>query len=357
MHTLKTPRSLASQRGAATLLVTLMLFFALAIAAFGLNRHLIVEQRISANQARAAQAFEAAEAGLDWAQAQLNGVARVGADCRPTADPLDTTAAPMRDRALVLDRISHRFTPTALQPVCVRSATGWSCGCGSALPEAPRDDAPAPAFAVHFIAGDAPGSVRVAVDGCSRLASPCAPGSAADATARNQASLALFPALRHPPAAALTTRDAGSQSADQFFAASFGTSKQSWRDQAVVARIACSADCGSALAAALRAGHAQVWVDGDLNLAGPLTLGSSQQPVAIVVRGKVRLDGAVTLVGALYAASISVSGGDVQLQGAVLSEDDASSAASAAHRDADVLAALAQRTGSFVRIAGSWHDF
>ena len=61
-----------TQRGAAALIVTLLLFLALALLAFGMNRHLLIEQRSATNHARAAQAFEAAEAGLDWAQGALN---------------------------------------------------------------------------------------------------------------------------------------------------------------------------------------------------------------------------------------------------------------------------------------------
>ena len=75
-----------SQHGGAALIVTLLLFLAMALAAFALNRHLVFEQRSAANQARATQAFEAAEAGLEWAQAQLNSTQRIGADCRPSTD-------------------------------------------------------------------------------------------------------------------------------------------------------------------------------------------------------------------------------------------------------------------------------
>src|SRR6266571_8446311 len=75
---------LKSQRGGAALIVTLMLFLAMALAAFAVNRHLVFEQRSAANQARATQAFEAAEAGLEWAQAQLNSTQRIGTDCQPS---------------------------------------------------------------------------------------------------------------------------------------------------------------------------------------------------------------------------------------------------------------------------------
>ena len=50
------------QRGAAALVVTSMLFFAMVLTAMFVNRNLLVEQLSAANHDRAAKAFEAAEA-------------------------------------------------------------------------------------------------------------------------------------------------------------------------------------------------------------------------------------------------------------------------------------------------------
>ena len=101
-----------SQHGGAALIVTLLLFLAMALAAFALNRHLVFEQRSAANQARATQAFEAAEAGLEWAQAQLNSTQRIGPDCRPSTD---AAASSFRARLLSLDRGTGRVTAAALR--------------------------------------------------------------------------------------------------------------------------------------------------------------------------------------------------------------------------------------------------
>ena len=53
------------QRGVAALVITVLLFFTMLLASVYLNRNLVFEQRSSANQYRATQAFEAAEAGLE----------------------------------------------------------------------------------------------------------------------------------------------------------------------------------------------------------------------------------------------------------------------------------------------------
>ena len=60
------------QRGAASLVVAMILLFGMTMVAFYANRGLLFEQRTSANQYRATSAFEVAEAGLEWATARLN---------------------------------------------------------------------------------------------------------------------------------------------------------------------------------------------------------------------------------------------------------------------------------------------
>jgi Tfp pilus assembly protein PilX len=205
-------------RGVAALVVTMGLFFAMLLVAVFANRNLVFEQRSSANQYRATQAFEAAEAGLEWAQAQLNRGQRIGADCRASADP---TAASFRERYLALDGsagagFSGRSWNNAgvtqpLQASCVRADETWRCSCPSnAHPQltAAASTRPAPAFIIEFAPGPRAGVVRVVARGCSSLGGVCAPGSSTpiDASARIELSLALLPGLASAPAAPLTAR-------------------------------------------------------------------------------------------------------------------------------------------------------
>ena len=75
------------QRGVAALFVTVMLCFAMVLAVAVAHRNVVVEEQRSANELRAASAFESAEAGLDWALSRINDPSRIGADCLPSADP------------------------------------------------------------------------------------------------------------------------------------------------------------------------------------------------------------------------------------------------------------------------------
>ena len=426
---MSTPR--AQQRGVAALVITLVLFFTMMLAAVYVNRSLVFEQRSSANQYRATQAFEAAEAGLEWAAAMLNNNARVGADCLAAAAP----ASAFRDRFVAQDRASSRFagrtwnsagTPVALQAACVRTGTGWSCACpadGAPALAAPAGDSVAPAFILKFAGGDKPGVLRVVSIGCTSLAGACAPGSVErpDASATVEVSFGLLPAIATLPVAALTLRgavDAGAAaiglhnadaasggvavhagaliaapmarlsapagsvagealvegdtalaalSPERLFSAYFGIDKLAWKNQPVVRRITCSADCASALATAIDTGvvNTMIWISAPAGsparIEGPATLGSPERPVVIVVDGALQLGGAVRLHGVVYSSSLRWSDNGspgALLRGAAIVEGDYSGDASAdLVYDAPLLATLETATGSFARINGSWRDY
>jgi len=77
-----TPRSSAARhRGAAALAMTLLLLCAMTLLAGMARRQQAFELRVSSHQVRAAQAFEAAEAGLEWATAMLDGERTVDERC------------------------------------------------------------------------------------------------------------------------------------------------------------------------------------------------------------------------------------------------------------------------------------
>ena len=414
------------QQGVAALVVVMALLFATVLVAVFANRNLVFEQRASANQYRSTQAFEAAEAGIEWALAQLNANQRIGADCEPSADP---AAGSFRSRYLSTAPNTGVLMPatwnnagnaTALRASCMQAGNGWSCSCPAhGLPNlpSPGGSTSATAFTVQFAPAAKPGVVRIVANGCTSLAGACLTGSTgrADASARIEVAFGLVGGLNTPPAATVTTRtgfDAGSATlglhnadpatgiavnagstidaaqarltapagtpntgllvgddaalaalpADRLFAAYFGVDKAAWRAQPAVTRISCTVDCAAVLGAAIAAAAdaALIHVDGDLLLAGPVTIGSAQRPVAIVVTGAAQFDGAVGLHGLLYAASLrwNATAGGAFVRGALVSEAGyQGSGAPELFYDPLVLGALKQATGSFARVNGSWRDF
>ncbi len=207
-------------RGAATLIVVMLLFFVLSLVAGYTGRNLIFEQRIASNQFQSTTSFDAAEAGLDWAISQLNG-SRIDEACETTND---LTKNSFRQRYLGIDDATGIVTPqpgsggTLRWAACIFDGTDWVCSCpsGGGTPSltAPSGSGSYPAFAVRFEAETGrSGVVRIEVNGCPRYDLDCVrmvrtssgnPSNNCDSTVC--ALLALNSALRQVPVAALTAR-------------------------------------------------------------------------------------------------------------------------------------------------------
>jgi Tfp pilus assembly protein PilX len=206
------------QRGVGALVVVMVLFFIMSMVAAYSSRNMIFEQRTSANNARSTQAFEAAEAGLEWAIAMLNG-GRVTDQCTDSANvALDN----FRDRHLSMDAdgviVPKKWldagAETDFHPSCTFNGNAWDCSCpGNAGPALAAPAGTAPTFRITFEAVPAalphePDLIRVYAQGCSGFGTPCVAGAAnrADAVADVTAVLGLAQPLTQTPAAALTVR-------------------------------------------------------------------------------------------------------------------------------------------------------
>lgn len=437
-HSPRSRRHARAQRGAATLVVVMVLFFVLAIVAAYTSRDLLFEQRIAINQQRAAQATEAAEAGLQWALGLLNA-GRIDERCLPATD----AAAPsFRQRHLQLgsaadDNAAAAINPRPgsdgqpLQPGCVFSSGAWACGCparGIAALAAPDDGQLHPAFRVRFVPAEGR-LVRLEARGCSHARSGCLAFAGGDAggddvehEGRASASvlLALKGALASEPVAALTARgtitldgaalqvlntqaaagltlqaggavshsgvdlagppgsppqasvraDDGSlqfaafpatERADAMFVATFGMARHTYRDQPGTVRLDCATPCGAAALQALVAANPQriVWVDGTLAIDQPLTLGSAEEPLALVATGAVTFGAAATVHGLIYSqAPRWTLAGNGTLVGAAVAEGDVDGTpAGTLVHDAALLRRLRHSVGSLVAVPGSWRDF
>ena len=206
-----------SQRGVAALSVTTLLLFAMLLVVAVANRNVVVESRASANQLRSTQAFEAAEAGLEWSLAKLNDDTAIGDDCLPS-DAAGATS--FRERMLSYDAALPGFRPSTwldggivrpLQVACRHDDTGWSCGCPTGgLPVLPVTvgNPVTPVFAIAFSPGAKAGIVITTAAGCTQSDAACFDATATghEATARIEVAFGLLPGLRASPLAALTAR-------------------------------------------------------------------------------------------------------------------------------------------------------
>lgn len=120
-------------------MVTVVLFFAAALVMLYANRGTVVEQRLSANEMRAKQAFAAANAGIDQALAHMRngGTAQNAPD--PAAPVFDTFAVQsLASGTTTIARYSVAFCdPAWAPPACPATAAGGPIACGGGA--APSD--------------------------------------------------------------------------------------------------------------------------------------------------------------------------------------------------------------------------
>ncbi|GAB4563665.1 MAG: hypothetical protein Tsb007_31840 [Rhizobacter sp.] len=372
------------QRGASTIAVTLLLSFVALLSVVFANRSVLLDAKTSVNQYRAAQAREAAEAGLAWALAQMNNSTPIGDDCRPSGNASDS---PFRERSVAAMRAS-----------CTARGGEWSCSCGAS--SQPSDDA-SQTFSIQF-----------AETGTAGVMQLNARGAAGGSLSQLQVHLGRLPGLDSLPAAALTVRGPATFGTGTFgvhhtdpasggltlhsgaplaswpsylrstpgtpasasvladdaalaalapqglFTSLFRMDKSHWRTQPMVHELDCSNACDGALAEAATR-HQLLWLRGGLRLDTPVSLGTSQRPVLLVVDGPIELNGSAVIHGLVYATHASwVDTAGAAIHGAVVLEDALQASGNTQiHHHLAVLQALHQHTGSYARLANSWRDF
>lgn len=419
-----------SERGGSALALVLVLLMGLGLALLYSHGALIFEQRSSAQQVRATLALHAAEAGRDWAIALLNHPGTLDASCTPTdAGSLSpgNAGSSLRERYLATDPTTGLTAPAVTaRPGCVHDGgTRWTCSCpasgDAALSAADPATLPGdqPAFTVAFSRGPQPGSLRLAVTGCSGIGSAggsgCGGTAAADARVDLHQLLQAQGALRRLPAAALVSAGpvavgasttlvngdpssggltvqggagvtvdplarllppAGRAPADSIVAADpslggggdapwrlwFGLSEGALRALPTWQRLGCAGTCSAdQVSAALDTGQRALWLDGALQVSSEVSWGSDARPVLLVVRGAVQLNGPMRLRGLLIATSVQwqqSASGSARLQGAVVSLGSSSlSGPVELVRDAALLQRLRELPGAYLPVPGSWQDF
>lgn len=407
------------QRGAATLIIVMGLVLVMALLAAFANRSLLIELRSGHTHASSQQAQHMAEAGIDWALAQLNGMS-VDGQCQAAG----TAGQRFADRYLRIEadggRIQPRTATGGLATDCTRAVSGWQCRCPApgqrAAPGGPSDDTPAASFGLQWSAGHHPGQVRVTSLGCSdavvdRCQEKPALGGSQTASARAEAVLGLFPAVRTPPAAPLVARQdllssgglglhnddaraggwlyllGGSATglADSrldslpgtplnqvrvenddrlqgdLFRQFMGMTPQTYQRHPALRRLACSSDCTSAIEDAYRSGARMLWVTGPAQVRD-LEAGSEADPLVLIVDGDLTVQSGLQWAGMLVARGhlrwINTGSQAARVTGIVLVEGRVETQGQMdIHYRQRVADQLQRRVGSFVRSPSGWNDY
>ena len=215
-HFLQRPNA---HRGAATLVVVMMLFLVMALLAAYANRSLLFEQRIAISYGRASLSQEVAEGGIEWTLAQLNGTA-IDTTCKT----VDSGGQRFVDRYFQFDVTNRSIAskPAYVDGVvdCARDAAnqGWACRCPVPSPSrtpAPALDAqPESSFVVQMLGVPTlrSGTIQLNIVGCTdSVVDNCLQKSseiskALVSKAWASTLIGLVSAVRSPPAAPLVVK-------------------------------------------------------------------------------------------------------------------------------------------------------
>ena len=429
------------RHGLAALTVVMILFFVMAMVAAYTNRNLIFEQRISTNSYRANRALEAADAGVEWTVALLNG-GRIDASCRPSIAVTDNdfrrryhTDAPSNPNGEGGYDLAWGVVDTnRVYPACVNREGVLSCVCrsvgGAVEAIGGVADGLGSAFRIEFLRPGnevRPGAMGFAARGCASVgtgAGACTSQThdalpTVDGLSGALTTVGLVRALPIPPIAALTAgaaitgdtlrisnadpssgvtvnaggsapdpaalpnvlytgpagssginwvRDSASltqlrtEANDGWFRKMFGMDRGTYRRQPAV-RI-CTDVCTSASLINIMSGYPRnpIWVVGDLdldlNLAPAGELGTAQNPVMLIVTGRLTISGTAVVTGFVHANNIVWAAGaaGARVRGAMVAQDTFAAAGLATlDYDRAVLDLISLRYGSFVRAPGSWN--
>lgn len=410
------PRTFA-QRGAATLVVVMILFFVMALVAAYANRNLVVEQRVAANYQEATLANEVAIKGSDTLLALINAP-NVDQSCQIDAAGPGT----LRDRLLSIDSAGAITRRAAGDLVICDQATGgsWNCQCPTHLRPTGLAQAANRSSSARISLANVPalGQIEVASLGCAQGSANCSEAFGAnDATGffaqtKRRVRLVLISALKMPPTSALiatgtatfggmaaanddastggiaaqvglTATDAdnirgpggsgkesalllssalNALSAEDLFRKHFGMLRSEYRTQPAVETLSCETACASALRTRIAAGAQLIWREGDLTLNEDVELGTLSRPIVLIVNGALTLQGPMRINGVVFAASgaswTAASATPAWLNGSlVVAGNWRSDTGVQLRQDSNVTRRLMTAAGSFVRApGGTWSE-
>lgn len=408
--------TLGPHRGAVTLALTATLLLVTSLLALYTQRRLWFEQQASSNQVHSVRASELAQAGLDWALAQLNTPVQL-AEAPSCQSANNTEGTQLFRERYASPRAAHASTPRGLYPPAAAAGCmltdsgGLRCACPLPGQVHGLPNAQAGHFEVQFVAADGD---PLAID---VLSTGHADGGA---LAQVRQTLKLAPALVHPPAAAIVVggsvqstgplrvnnqdpvtrgvalragghvttgadtvlhslsgvidRDttlaqlhADDASGVRFFEVITGRTLASYLTDPMTTVIdgsTCSTptECGALLLSSHQRGGQQFWLGTEVSLPASAHLGSAERPVLIASMGHLHLAGEIAIRGMVIAGDLRIDDaatGGTTVVGALVVRGDLVQGAGALSVTYDRTAlgmAGGTPTGLLTPVPGTWRD-
>jgi Tfp pilus assembly protein PilX len=325
------------QIGAATLLITFVLFLAaifLMLYAVNFSR---LQQKTASNSYNSNQAFEAAEAGLEFGMAYLNtnsatitasptnGYINYGsANSSLTNVSLANNAKfsvvytnPTQNNYLLIQVTS---TGTSADGSSTRTVRQQVYGGTSALKYAITTQQ-------NFTA-----SGNVTVTGQN--------GVNAGGTVTGSGNINISQTTANDTALA-------NLSSDTLFSNIFGMSKSSMQSQSTYYA------SGSGVNYSNLSGN--VWINSGVSISGNATIGTQANPVLLIVNGNFTGSGTATIYGVIYVMGTTTVSGNFTVNGGLVSQGSITMSGTSSAYNAQIVSQLTAH--GFSRVTGSWKDF
>jgi len=361
-------------RGLVTTTVALLMLLVVSVLVFYVNKGIWLEQRTSINQYQAKQAFNAAEAGLEYVLSVLN--ATTGSPRRSTyltassAQPgtfsiatATVTGTPGADLAfsVVISLVSgdsapaDRFVLTATGGSdCTTAGTINTCSGRAVVSQiveltpvllSPPDDATS-VYGATGINGNA-----ARLRNAEGVGYPLRTGSTLSFSGGGSGSSVLVSSLTAGSCTgsnrAMCNGFTSLASSSAFFSSFFGATPGDVQAMTT----AVTSDAGfSASTSGL------VWHQGNLNLGSDL--GTTTNPVLLVVNGNLTFNGNRDIVGFVYVTGNLTVSGASSILGAVAAAGDATVQGNVdIEKNSTVLNQLKASASSFNKVPGTWSDW
>ncbi len=383
------------QRGAGTLVFTLVILVLMSIIMLGTAKTSLMEQRISNNEFRARQAFEAAQAGMERAVAYLgsNGGDTVDATTNlssgsqssggsyalaysiPSADLVQVVATGNSADNTGLHQITQvlSFKPpipgSPKQPLIVKSAVAMS---GNANVENAYSNSAIRSGGLSVSGGSA---TTYVCDGCSKVDPASTPGQEIDGLPPNlqpapsgEDQAGTADGIYESPGIDILENDPYFAAAtdDEFFENYFTGDKNSIRAAADL-YYNMSSDSGVADSLENQT-NKLIWIDGDIGLNSNTRIGCTDthptdcsdgtvDPVILVVNGNLTCTGAVQVYGIVYVTGDWDVQGTFEVYGSVIVEGDVEGNGTLDVRYYPRGVSSDEFKGSGAVVAGSWRDW
>jgi len=402
------PRAPSAQRGVATIFITIVLLLAIGLIALYTNRSAVMEQRLSANEIRAKQAFAAANAGLDYALAYMRDKGGLDHNANGTVDTF-TTQTLSSTTGTSHYHVAYCDT-TATIPVCPTQSTGAltctapstpssvnvravSCGWSdddSSVQRVSQILAPTPSLGggvstpliskgvANFLTGGASvfnyfndltiwsggamtGQSNTGKTFTRDIATYSSPYNSSGDAFVDYRNTGNSPGCNNPPTGySCSTQGStlghdtvsgdtnlSSLSSDAFFQFFFGQTPAAYKEG--VDQVTTGGSLNS-----ISGNPRVIWVDGDADLP---TIGTQDEPVILIVNGNLTMSSNAVVNGLVYASGTISGNGSPTIYGALIAGGDANVTGNPKLiYDPKVLGNVT-KLGKAAKLAGTWRDW